>query len=156
MDIKAKLVELGHALPPVASPVAVYVPFVESGGHLYLSGQLPLKDGSLVATGPVAGEGGPTLELAQAAAAQCVLNGLAQIDAAIDGDWERVERVVRLGVFVAGGPGFTDHHLVANGASELLGQVLGERGVHARAAVGVPSLPLGASVELDMIVAVKG
>ena len=155
MDIKAKLAELGYELPPAAKPVAAYVPYVESGGQLYLSGQLPLKDGKLLATGPVGGQAGPTLAQAQQAAAQCVLNGLAQIDAAVGGDWEKVDRVVRLGVFVAGGPCFTEQHLVANGASELLGKVLGDRGVHARAAVGVPSLPLGASVELDMIVALR-
>lgn len=155
MDINTKLAELGYEMPAVAKPVAVYVPYVESGGHLFLSGQLPMKNGELTAIGPVKGEGGPTLEQAQQAAAQCVLNGLAQINAAVEGDWDKIERVVRLGVFVAGGSDFVEHHLVANGASELLGKVLGERGVHARAAVGVPSLPLGASVELDMIVALR-
>lgn len=153
MDIKQKLADLGYELPAVAKPVAVYVPAVESGRHLFLSGQLPMRDGKLVATGPVGGDGGPTLEEAQQAAEHCALNAIAQIDAALKGDWLRLRRFVRLGVFVAGGPDFTDHHLVANGASELIGKVFGDQGQHARSAVGVPSLPLGASVEVDFVIA---
>ncbi|MEM9415650.1 MAG: RidA family protein [Planctomycetota bacterium] len=153
MDIQEKLAGLGLELPPAAKPVATYVPSVESGRHLFLSGQLPLKDGKLVAEGPVGGEGGPTLEEAQSAAQQCGLNAIAQIDAALKGDWTRLRRFVRLGVFVAAGPEFTEHHLVANGASELLGKVFGPQGEHARSAVGVPSLPLGASVEVDFVIA---
>ena len=151
MDIKAKLAELGYELPPAAKPVAAYVPCVESGGHLFLSGALPLKDGELTATGALGTPAGPALEEAQAAAAQCALNALAQIDAAVQGDWTRLVRIVRLGVFVASDPSFTDQHKVANGASELLGEVLGGVGVHARSAVGVPSLPLGATVEMDLV-----
>ena len=151
MDIKAKLAELGYELPPAAAPVAAYVPFVESGGHLFLSGALPLKDGQLTATGAVGASDGPTLEQAQLAARQCALNALAQIDAALKGDWARLARVVRLGVFVASGPGFIEQHKVANGASELFAAVLGPKGVHARSAVGVPSLPLGACVEVDLV-----
>ena len=154
MDIKAKLAALGHQLPPVGKAVAAYVPVVEISRHLFLSGQLPMKDGAMLATGPVGSPDGPTLEQAQAAAAQCAINGLAQIDAALKGDWSRLRRIVRLGVFVAGGPAFTDHHLVANGASELLSAVLGDQGQHARSAVGVPALPLGASVEIDFVVAI--
>lgn len=153
MDIHAKLAQLGYELPAVTKPVAAYVPAVESGRHLFLSGQLPMKDGQLVATGPVGGEGGPTLEQAQSAAAICALNGIAQIDAALKGEWQRLRRIVRLGVYVAGGPGFTDHHLVANGASELIGKVFGEAGQHVRSAIGVPALPLGASVEVDFVLA---
>jgi len=126
---------------------------VEAGRHLFLSGQLPMRDGQLVATGPVGGDGGPTLAEAQEAAEYCALNAIAQIDAALKGDWLRLRRFVRLGVFVAGGPGFTDHHLVANGASELIGKVFGDQGQHARSAVGVPALPLGASVEVDFVIA---
>lgn len=153
MDIQAKLAELGYELPPAAAPVAAYVPYVESNGQLYLSGALPMKDGQLTATGALGTPDGPTLEGAQAAAAQCALNALAQIDAALKGDWTRLVRIVRLGVFVASGPSFTDQHKVANGASELFGQVLGAEGIHARSAVGVPSLPLGASVEMDLVAA---
>lgn len=154
MDIKAKLAELGYELPKAAAPVAAYVPFVESRGHIYLSGALPLKDGVLTATGAVGSADGPTLEEAQQAGAQCGLNALAQIDAALKGDWSRLVRVVRLGVFVASTPEFIEQHRVANGASELIAEVLGEVGVHARSAVGVPSLPLGASVEVDLVVAI--
>jgi len=153
MDIHEKLAGLGFELPAVAKPVAIYVPAVESGRHLFLSGQLPMQDGQLVATGPVGADGGTTLEEAQKAAEACALNAIAQIDAALKGDWLRLRRFVRLGVFVAAGPEFTDHHLVANGASELVGKVFGEQGQHARSAVGVPSLPLGASVEIDFVIA---
>ncbi|MBX2852021.1 MAG: RidA family protein [Phycisphaeraceae bacterium] len=151
MDIKAKLAELGYELPPAPAPVAAYVPYVESDGQLYLSGALPLKDGQLTASGALGTPNGPTLEQAQAAAVQCALNALAQVDAALKGDWSRLVRIVRLGVFVASDPSFTDQHKVANGASELLGEVFGAVGIHARSAVGVPSLPLGAAVEMDLI-----
>ncbi len=151
MDINAKLAELGYVLPPVATPVAAYVPFVESGRHLFLSGALPWKDGKLTTTGAVGSASGPTLEQAYEAARQCALNSLAQINAALKGDWHRLARVVRLGVFVASDASFIEQHKVANGASELIVAVLGQIGVHARSAVGVPSLPLGASVEVDLV-----
>lgn len=151
MDIHAKLAELGYELPAAPAPVAAYVPYVESGGHLFLSGALPMKDGQLTATGAAGTAEGPTLEQATAAAGQCALNVLAQIDAALKGDWSRLVRIVRLGVFVASAPSFTDQHKVANGASELLGEVLGGVGVHCRSAVGVASLPLGATVEVDLV-----
>lgn len=151
MDLKAKLAELGYELPQASKPVAAYVPFVESGGHLFLSGALPFKAGELTATGAVGSDGGPTLEQAQDAAKHCALNALAQIDAALKGDWTRLAQIIRLGVFVASDPGFIEQHKVANGASELFAEVLGPVGVHARSAVGVPSLPLGASVEVDLV-----
>lgn len=154
MDLQAKLTELGYELPPAAKPVAAYVPYAESGGHLFLSGALPLKDGELTATGAVGSAEGPTLEQAQVAARQCALNALAQIDAALKGDWTRLLRIVKLTVFVASDPGFTDQHKVANGASELFAAVLDGVGFHARSAVGAPSLPLGASVEVEVIAAV--
>lgn len=154
MDITAKLAELGYELPPAAAPVAAYLPYVESGGHILFSGALPFKDGQMSASGAVGSPGGPTLEEAQEAAKYCALNGLAQINAALKGDWTRFVRLVRLGVFVASDPSFTDQHKVANGASEFYAEVLGPVGVHARSAVGVPSLPLGATVEVDMVVAV--
>lgn len=154
MDIKAKLAELGYELPPAAAPVAAYVPYVESGRQLFLSGALPFQNGELSATGAVGSAAGPSLEDAQLAAKLCALNALAQINAALDGDWSRFTRIVRLGVFVASDPSFTDQHKVANGASELFAEVLGQAGIHARSAVGVPSLPLGAAVEVDLIAAV--
>lgn len=154
MDLKAKLTELGYELPPAAAPVAAYVPYVETSKLIFFSGALPFKGGELTATGAVGSPGGPTLQVAQEAARHCALNGLAQINAALKGEWSRMVRLVKLGVFVASDPSFTDQHKVANGASELYAQVLGPIGIHARSAVGVPSLPLGASVEVDMVISV--
>lgn len=153
MDVAARLNELGLTLPPAPKPVAAYVPAVLEGDLLYVSGQLPSVDGKLIATGTVPSQ--VSLEDAQKAAARCVLNALAIVSDAIDGDWYRLMRVVRLGVFVASDAGFIDQSKVANGASELLGEILGERGRHARAAVGAAGLPLGAPVEVEMTVAVR-
>ena len=144
-----KLAELGLSLPPAPKAVAAYVPAVRTGNLVVVSGQLPMRDGQLIATGTVPDATG--LEAAQEAAGQCALNALAVLGAELDGDFDRLVRVVRVGVFVASAPGFTDQHLVANGASELLAKLLGEKGRHARAAVGVPSLPLGASVEVELL-----
>ena len=151
MDLKARLREIGHDLPPAAKPVADYLPAVRDGGRVVVSGQLPMKDGQLVAAGLV--PSACSLETAQAGAEQAVLNGLAAVDAVIEGRWDTLERVVRVGVFVASDPGFTEQHLVANAASGLLAQAFGEAGRHARAAVGVPSLPLGAAVEVELLLA---
>lgn len=151
-DIAAKLAELGLELPKPAAPVAAYVPVVEHGGLLYVSGQLPFRDGQVVT-----GRLGDDTDVASGydAARRCALMLVAQIGQALDGDWSRVERVVKLGVFVNSAPAFTDQAKVANGASELFESLFGEAGRHARAAVGVAVLPLGASVEADAIVAVK-
>jgi len=153
LDIHAKLSELGLTLPPAPDPVAAYLPWqLDGSGHVIVSGQLPMKDGKLTATGPV-----PETSIADAqkAAEQCVLNGLANIDRAIDGDWPRFSHIVRIGVFVCSSPGFSEQHIVANGASELLAKVLGDEGRHARAAVGVIALPLGASVEIELLAATR-
>ena len=150
MDIRAKLAEMGLGLPAAPKPVAAYVPAVHSGGLIWVSGQLPMREGKLMATGPVPET--VTLAEAQAAARQCALNALAIVDEQLGGDWSRFVRVVRLGVFVASCDGFADQPKVANGASELLGALFGAAGRHARAAVGVNALPLGASVELEMII----
>jgi len=147
--IDRTLGELGLALPAPAAPVAAYVPAVEAGGLLHLSGQLPFRDGQLV-TGRL-GEG-VSLEEGQAAAQACGLMIVAQIKAALGGDLSRVRRIVRLGVFVNSTPDFTDQPKVANGASELMVALFGDAGKHARSAVGVPVLPLGAAVEIDAIV----
>ncbi len=148
MNLSERMSELGLTLPPRPAALASYVPAVVSGRGVVVSGQLPLVDGKLVSQGQVGGD--VSLEDAQAAARVCVLNGLAAVDGVLEGDWSRFERVERLGVFVASAGGFVEQHLVANGASDLLAEVFGEAGRHARAAVGVPCLPLGASVEVEM------
>ena len=149
--IAAKLTELGITLPVAAAPVAAYVPVVVSGSFAYVSGQLPFIDGKLV-TGRL-GEDVST-EDGQAAARACGLMLLAQLQAAL-GSLDRVEQVVKLGAFISSVASFTDQPKVANGASELMAEVFGDAGKHARSAVGVPVLPLGAAVEVDAIVALK-
>jgi enamine deaminase RidA (YjgF/YER057c/UK114 family) len=144
-----RLAELGLDVPEVAPPVAVYVPAVRSGNHVYTSGQLPLRAGELMATGVVGA--GVTPEEAFACAQQCALNAIAAIRAEI-GELSRVERVVKVVGFVASSPDFTGQPGVVNGASELLGQAFGDAGVHARSAVGVAALPLGAPVEVEVLV----
>ncbi|MES1972727.1 MAG: RidA family protein [Pseudomonadota bacterium] len=146
--IDRKLLELGLALPAPAAPVASYVPAVEAGGLLHISGQLPFKDGAVVT-----GRLGENVELAvgQEAAQRCALMLVAQMKAALGG-LHRVERIVKLGVFVNSAVDFTDQPKVANGASDLMVALFGEAGRHARSAVGVAVLPLGAAVEVDAIV----
>ena len=152
MSIDSRLAELGIALPQPAAPVASYVPTVETGGLLYISGQVSFgEDGQLIK-----GRLGEDLDLDAgiAAARRCGINLLAQMKAAL-GSLDRVERVVKLGAFINSSGDFTDQPKVANGASELMQDVFGEAGRHARSAVGVPVLPLGAAVEVDAIVAVR-
>jgi enamine deaminase RidA (YjgF/YER057c/UK114 family) len=151
MSVDQKLADFGLSLPQAAAPVASYVPVVEAGGMLHVSGQLPFRDGQVV-TGRL-GEN-TSLEEGQEAAKLCGLMLVAQIKAALGGDLSRVRRVVKLGVFVNSAPGFTDQPKVANGASDLMEQLFGDAGKHARAAVGVAALPLGAAVEVDAVVQV--
>lgn len=151
--IDAKLAELGLSLPEAAAPVAAYVPAVEAGGLLHVSGQLPFKDGQLM-TGRLGED--RDLAFGQEAAQRCGLMLVAQIRKALGGDLGRVERIVKLGVFVNSAGGFTDQPKVANGASELMQALFGEAGRHARSAVGVPALPLNAVVEVDAVVALRG
>jgi enamine deaminase RidA (YjgF/YER057c/UK114 family) len=151
-QIDAKLAELGLSLPEAAAPVAAYVPTVEAGGLLHVSGQLPFKDGALM-TGRLGED--RDLAFGQEAAQRCALMLVAQIGKALGGDLGRVERIVKLGVFVNSAAAFTDQPKVANGASELMQALFGEAGRHARSAVGVPVLPLGAAVEVDAVVAVR-
>ncbi len=146
-----KLAELGLSVPDVAKPVAVYVPAVRSGQHIFTSGQLPMRAGELMMTGKVGGD--VTLEDAVACAQQCGLNAIAAVKAEI-GDLSAVKRIVKVVCFVASTPDFTGQPQVANGVSELLGAVFGDAGVHARSAVGVPVLPLDAPVEVELIVEV--
>ena len=150
-EIDAKLAELGLVLPQAAAPVAAYVPVVMAGGLAHVSGQLPFVGGKLV-TGRLGED--VSLEQGTAAAQACALMLLAQLKAAL-GSLSRIERIVKLGAFVNSAADFTDQPKVANGASELMVALLGEAGRHARSAVGVPALPLGAAVEVDAIVAVR-
>jgi enamine deaminase RidA (YjgF/YER057c/UK114 family) len=137
----------GITLPPVTPPVANYVPCVVSGGLLYVSGQLPMRDGKPQFVGKVGREF--TIEQGQECARLCGVNILAQVNAAIGGDWGKIKRLVRLGVFVNAPEDFTDHPKVANGVSDMMVAVFGDKGKHARAAVGVGSLPFGVAVEVE-------
>ncbi|UVI40139.1 RidA family protein [Qipengyuania spongiae] len=151
MTIAQRLTDLGIELPKAAAPVASYQPLVVNGAMAYLSGQLPFIDGELV-TGKLGAD--VDLERGQAAARACGLMIVAQLEAA--GLLERVERIVKLGGFVASVPEFTDQPKVVNGASDLMAEIFGDAGKHARSAVGVPVLPLNAAVEVDAIIALKG
>lgn len=146
-----RLDRMGLSLPEVATPVASYVPVVRSGNHLFTAGQLPLRDKQMLATGKVGGE--VDMENAVECARQCALNALAAVRSEI-GELAEIKRVVKVVVFVASTPDFTGQPTVANGASELLGDVLGEAGRHARSAVGVAVLPLDAPVEVELVVEV--
>lgn len=147
MSVHERLKALNIELPPVAVPVAAYVPYVQSGPLVFLSGHIAKKDGK-----PWVGQLGLTMTTEEGrAAARAVAIDLIGTLAAAVGDLERVRRIVKLTSLVNSTASFTEHHLVTNGASELLGEVFGERGVHARAAFGVAQVPLGACVEIDLI-----
>ncbi|MEO8528113.1 MAG: RidA family protein [Pseudolysinimonas sp.] len=146
--IAARLAELGLELPAVVKPLAAYVPAVVTGNLVFTAGQLPFVDGVLPATGKVGAA--VTVEDAAKLARQCALNALAAAAEAI-GSLDRVTRVVKAVVFVNSAPGFTEQAKVANGGSELLGEIFGEAGRHARSAVGVAELPLNSPVELELI-----
>lgn len=148
-----RIAELGLVLPPAPKPVASYIPFVRSGSLVFVSGQLPFKDGALLATGPV--PSAVSVDAAGSAARQCVINGLAVLADALGGDLDRIVRIVRVGVFVCSDSGFGEQPKVANGASELLQQIFGEAGRHARAAVGSIALPLKATVEVELVAEVS-
>jgi enamine deaminase RidA (YjgF/YER057c/UK114 family) len=149
MSIESKLAELGLTLPEAPKPVAAYVPAVTSRGQVIVSGQMPMKNGELMSTGKVPSQ--VSVEDAQAAARQCVLNGLAVLKAELGDSFDRLIRLVRIGAFVQSNDDFFAQPQVANGASELLLEILGDAGRHARAAVGVNALPLNASVEIEFI-----
>jgi enamine deaminase RidA (YjgF/YER057c/UK114 family) len=151
--IDGRLAALGISLPEAAAPAANYVPYVISGNLLFLSGQLPIEGGKVAVTGLVGSD--VALPEAQRAAELCAINILAQAKAALSGDLTRITRVVKLNGFVASAPGFVEQHLVINGASNLIANVLGEAGKHARAAVGMASLPLNAAVEIDAILEIS-
>lgn len=147
--IEQRLAGLGVTLPAAAAPAANYVPFMQSGKLLFTAGQLPLKDGKLAVSGKL----GRDVDVAagKEGAKLCAVNILAQAKAAL-GDLGRIRRIVKITVFVASDPDFTEQHLVANGASDFLVAALGESGKHARSAVGVPSLPLNAAVEVEAVI----
>lgn len=151
MTPEERLADLGLAVPEVVAPVAAYVPAVRTGGYVYTSGQLPLRDGELMRIGKVGSEVSP--EEAHECARQCALNALAAVRSEV-GDLSAVTRVVKVVGFVASAPGFTGQPQVVNGASELLGQAFGDSGRHARSAVGVAVLPLDAPVEVELVVEV--
>ncbi len=147
-SVEARLKSMGISLPPAAAPAANYTPYSRSGSLLFTAGQLPLKDGKLAATGLL----GRDLDTSEGkdAARLCAINILAQAKAAT-GDLGKIARLVKITVFVASTPDFTEQHLVANGASDLFAQALGNRGKHARSAVGMASLPMNAPVEIEAI-----
>jgi enamine deaminase RidA (YjgF/YER057c/UK114 family) len=149
--IEKRLEELGVVLPAAAAPAANYVPYARSGSLLFTAGQLPLKDGKLAFTGLL----GRDLDTAagREAAKYCAVNVLAQTKAAL-GSLEKIGRIVKITVFVASAPDFTEQHLVANGASDLFAVALGEAGKHARSAVGMAALPLNAAVEVEAVIEV--
>jgi enamine deaminase RidA (YjgF/YER057c/UK114 family) len=145
---ESRLNSLGYRLPEAPPPAAIYQPYMRTKDQLWVAGQIALREGSLVAKGIVGSD--VDLETARDCAVQCALNLLAQVKQAT-GSIDSLKRVVKLNVFVASSPDFTSQHLVANGASELFGEVFGDAGVHARSAVGVASLPLNSPVEIDAI-----
>jgi len=151
-DPEARLLELGLTLPESAKPVAAYIPFRRTGNLLFIAGQIPMKSGTMIAKGSIPSV--VSMEMANECARQCVLNGLANVKAAV-GSLRNIRQAVRLGVFVASDAGFFDQPKVANAASELLVSILGERGQHARAAVGTNCLPLGAPIEIEFLFEVQ-
>jgi enamine deaminase RidA (YjgF/YER057c/UK114 family) len=153
VSIEKKLEELGFSLPDAPKPVAAYVPALISGNNLWVSGQLPMRGGELIATGKVPSQ--VSVEQAQQAARQCVLNALAIARAELGGDLSRLIRVIRVGVFVQSDDDFFAQPQVANGASEFLQEIFGDAGRHVRAAVGVNALPLNTPVEIEFAFEVK-
>lgn len=148
MSVYDKLKDLGITLPPVAIPAAAYLPFVQTGNLVFLSGHIAKKDGK-----PWIGQLGKTMqtEEGKAAARAIAIDLMGTLQAAVGGDLDKVKRIVKLVSLVNSSPDFTEHHLVTNGASELIGQVFGDKGAHARAAFGVAQIPMGACVEIEMV-----
>lgn len=147
--IESRINDLGFTLPVAAAPAANYVPFTISGNQLFISGQLPMENGKVAVTGHVGKD--VDVATAQRAAQLCAVNILAQAKAALGGDLSKIRRVLKLNGFIASTPEFVEQHLVMNGASNLIADVLGDAGKHARAAVGMAALPFNASVEVDAI-----
>jgi enamine deaminase RidA (YjgF/YER057c/UK114 family) len=150
-QIEQKIIDLGFLLPETAKPLAAYIPAVQSGNLVFTSGQLPIIQGSLAETGKVGGSVSP--ERAKELATVCALNALAAVKT-VTGDLDKIKRIVKVVGFVSSIPEFTGQPAVVNGASEFLGEVFGDKGIHARSAVGVAVLPLDAPVEIELIVEV--
>ena len=150
-QIEQKIIDLGFVLPETAKPLAAYIPAVQSGNLVFTSGQLPMIAGTLAETGKVGGSVSP--ERAKELATVCVLNALAAVKTVI-GDLDKIKRIVKVVGFVSSVPEFSAQPSVVNGASEFLGEVFGDKGIHARSAVGVAVLPLDAPVEIELIVEV--
>ena len=149
MTINKRLIELGIVLPEPIAPVANYVPFVKTGNQIFISGQLPIENGEIKFVGKLGDN--ISIEDGQKAARICAINLLANLKIACDGDLDRVVKCVKLGIFVNAVADFTNHPIVANGASDLLVEVLGDAGKHARFAMGAGSLPRGVAVEVDAV-----
>lgn len=153
--VEARLAELGHTLPNVPAPIAAYVPATQTGNLVFTSGQLPTIDGQLLATGLVGSEAGDVdVDTARKCAERSGLNALAAVKSVI-GDLDKVVRIVKVTGFIACRPDFTNHSAIMNGASELFGEVFGDAAKHARSSVGMSALPLGAPVEVEIIVEVR-
>ena len=150
--IEEKMKELGYTLPETAKPLAAYIPAIKAGDYVYTSGQVPIVGGELKYEGKIGAD--LTLEEGQKAAVICALNGLSAIKGIL-GDLNKIEQIIKLTVFVNSANGFTDQPKVANGASEFLGNVFGDAGIHTRSAVGVSELPINSAVEIEMIVKLK-
>jgi len=148
MNVYDKIKELGITLPPISTPAAAYVPFVQTGNLVFISGHIAKRDGK-----PWVGQLGKTMQTEEGkqAARAIAVDLMGTLQAAAGGDLNKVKRVVKLMSLVNSAPDFTEHHLVTNGASELIGQVFGDRGAHARSAFGVAQIPMGACVEIEMI-----
>lgn len=153
MKLSDKLASLNITLPTISGPFGSYVPVKRVGNLVFVSGQLPMKDGKLMAAGQVPSRCSP--EDAKAAARQCVINGLAAVNSIIPGGVDSIVQVVRLGAFVSSDAGFTQQPSIANGASDFLIELLGDAGRHVRAAVGTNTLPLDAAVEIEFTFEVK-
>lgn len=151
-SVEQKIAELGLVLPETAKPLAAYIPAVQSGNLVFTSGQLPMKDGVLIEVGKVGAD--VSQDRAKELAAVCALNALAAAKTVI-GDLDKIVKVVKLVGYVASDPDFIGQPTVINGASELLGQILGEKGSHARTAIGVAVLPLNAPVEIELVIEVS-
>jgi len=148
-DVENKLEKLGVKIPEMAVPVASYVPYVDADGFVFVSGQLPVVSGELIAKGKVGDSVG--MDEARKAARACAVNAIAAIKNAAGGDLDEVEKIIKLEGYVASDPSFTDQHLVVNEASELIAEAFGTAGKHSRIAVGVVSLPMDAPVELSVV-----
>ncbi|MFT6220221.1 MAG: enamine deaminase RidA (YjgF/YER057c/UK114 family) [Myxococcota bacterium] len=153
MIINKKLKKLGIILPEPVVPIANYVPFVKTGNQVFISGQIPIENGKVIFTGKLGKD--ISIEDGQKAARICAINILANLNIACDGDLGKVVRCIKLGIFVNSDPSFTDHPIVANGASDLMVEVFAEKGKHSRFAMGAGSLPRGVAVEVDAIFEIK-